>query len=151
MSLLLLILLSFPSKGIRIHATREEIEIEAETKWDGEEAEGALIQEGIEEDKKEDNKEADDEDNDEGGGEDGPYVPESEWHAITGGHDWFGDLPPIREYDPLDVPDDARHPAETLRGKVSCDSNPFSLSSFWVDREIEMGNVDEKVNVLFVE
>lgn len=74
-----------------------------------------------------------------------PFVLTSEYQACTGDHDFFGDLIPVQDYDFSVSPDDAIYSAAELRGSIGSPENPFDFTSFYVDREIEMGVVDEKV------
>ena len=69
----------------------------------------------------------------------------SEWQVCVGENQFFDDLPPYSEWDPRVIPDNAIYSADELRGNVGCDQNPFDLTSFWMDRSIEMGHVDEEV------
>lgn len=69
----------------------------------------------------------------------------SEWEVCVGDNFFFDDLPPFAEWDPRVIPDSAAYSADELRGNVACEQNPFDLTSFWVDRTIQMGHVDEEV------
>lgn len=69
----------------------------------------------------------------------------NEWEATVGRHDFFGDLGLLADFDDRFCPDNAMYSSDELRGNVACSPNPFDLYSYWVDREIVMGNVDEKV------
>lgn len=87
----------------------------------------------------------------EGLAEGGEFEVKSEWEACVGGHDFFGDLPPYSQWDPRVIPDNAVYTADELRGNVGCEHNPFDLTSFWMDRSIEMGHVDEEVRCCYSE
>ncbi|CAN0161696.1 unnamed protein product [Ascophyllum nodosum] len=60
--------------------------------------------------------------------------------------DFFSDLVPVDEYQPTDYPDNAAYSREELmNANLSCAENPFDLTSFYVDRDIKVGVIDEKV------
>lgn len=70
----------------------------------------------------------------------------SDYFISISDQDFFDDLVPIEEYQPTDFPDDAMYSRkELMNANLSCAENPFDYSSFYVDRDIKMGNIDEKV------
>lgn len=73
----------------------------------------------------------------------------SDYFISISDKDFFSDLAPIEEYQPTDFPDDAMYSREELvSANLSCAQNPFDYSSFYVDRDIKVGNIDEKVTAL---